>query len=370
MTETFSFGEKPILCHAWSPDGAQVAISQKSREIQILRRSVQNGAETFVLEHTLTEHTGKVLSLDWGKKTQRLLSAGADRNAFVWTFVDDEWRPMLVVLRLGRAATCVKWSPEENKFAVGSGDKTIAVCYHDQEQDFWVAKHIKKNIRSTITALDWHPNNVLIAAGCTDFQVRVFSGYIKEIEDKPSETVWGKKMPFANEMAALGADGWIHDVAFSPSGAKLAWVGHDSSVTVVDAAKDAASAQCIKNADLPFLCGLWVTEASLVVAGHDNCPVIFTHHDDGITQVEKLDIQEATTEQKGAMSMFKNMEKIGQKGEVSTKLNTIHQNTITGLQVVGGQEGIDKVSTIAKDGQMVVWNFRSLESSIAKLTIA
>jgi hypothetical protein len=49
-----------------------------------------------------------VLSLDWGKKTQRLLSAGADRNAFVWTFVDDEWRPMLVVLRLGRAATCVK----------------------------------------------------------------------------------------------------------------------------------------------------------------------------------------------------------------------------------------------------------------------
>ena len=33
------------------------------------------------------------------------------------------------------------------------------------------------------------------------FQVRVFSGYIKDIEDKPSETPWGAKMPFAKVMA-------------------------------------------------------------------------------------------------------------------------------------------------------------------------
>jgi actin related protein 2/3 complex subunit 1A/1B len=30
--------------------------------------------------------------------------------------------------------------------------------------------------------------------------------------------------------------GWVHGVSFSPSGNKLAWVGHDSSVSVVDAA--------------------------------------------------------------------------------------------------------------------------------------
>ena len=70
-----------------------------------------------------------------------------------------------------RAATCVKWSPEENKFAVGSGARLISVCYFEQEHDWWVAKHIKKPIRSTITALDWHPNNVLLAAGSTGFKV-------------------------------------------------------------------------------------------------------------------------------------------------------------------------------------------------------
>jgi actin related protein 2/3 complex subunit 1A/1B len=33
------------------------------------------------------------------------------------------------------------------------------------------------------------------------FQVRVFSGYIRDIEEKPSSTPWGSKMPFANLMA-------------------------------------------------------------------------------------------------------------------------------------------------------------------------
>jgi len=31
--------------------------------------------------------------------------------------------------------------------------------------------------------------------------------------------------------------GWVHAVSFSASGDRLAWVGHDSSITVVDAAK-------------------------------------------------------------------------------------------------------------------------------------
>ena len=71
----------------------------------------------------------------------------------------------------------------------------------------WVSKHIKKPIRSTVLSLDWHPNNVLLAAGSSDFKARVFSAYIKEIESKPSETVWGKKMPFGNCMVEFSNGG-------------------------------------------------------------------------------------------------------------------------------------------------------------------
>ena len=34
-----------------------------------------------------------------------------DRNAYVWTESNGEWKPTLVILRINRAATCVKWSP-------------------------------------------------------------------------------------------------------------------------------------------------------------------------------------------------------------------------------------------------------------------
>ena len=89
----------------------------------------------------------------------------------------------------------------ENKFAVGSGARLISVCYFEKENNWWVSKHIKKPIQSTVTCLDWHPNNVLLAAGSTDFKARVFSTYIKEIEERPQSTPWGSKMPFGQLMA-------------------------------------------------------------------------------------------------------------------------------------------------------------------------
>ena len=81
----------------------------------------------------------------------------------------------------------------ENKFAAGSGAKIISVCYFEQANDWWVSKHIKKPIRSTVNSIDWHPNNVLLAAGCADFKVKVFSGFIKEIEESFPSTPWGNK---------------------------------------------------------------------------------------------------------------------------------------------------------------------------------
>lgn len=106
----------------------------------------------------------------------------------------------------------------------------------------------------------------------------MFSAYIKEVEEKPSPTPWGSKMPFGAVLAefggvglyllylfmsdnrnplshfehfevtelpffcsscALGGGGWVHSVSFSASGNRLAWVSHDSTVNVVDISKTA-----------------------------------------------------------------------------------------------------------------------------------
>lgn len=69
---------------------------------------------------------------------------------------------------------------------------------------------------------------------------RVFSAYIKEVDEKPASTPWGSKMPFGqlmSEFGGSGTGGWVHGVSFSASGNRLAWVSHDSTVSVADASK-------------------------------------------------------------------------------------------------------------------------------------
>jgi actin related protein 2/3 complex subunit 1A/1B len=111
------------------------------------------------------------------------------------------WKPTLVLLRINRAATFVRWSPFEDKFAVASGARyviyiltqrylltsairAVAICSFDPENNWWVSRLLKKPIRSTVLSVDWHPNNVLLATGSADMKARVFSAYIKDVDKK------------------------------------------------------------------------------------------------------------------------------------------------------------------------------------------
>ena len=159
---------EPVTYHAWNRDRTQIALSPNNHEVHIYEK---NGSQ-WVKAHELKEHNGHITGIDWAPKSDRVVTCGADRNAYVWSQKDGVWKPTLVILRINHAATSVKWSPLENKFAVGSGARLISVCYFESENDWWVSKHIKKPIRSTVLSLDWHPNNVLLAAGSCDFKCR------------------------------------------------------------------------------------------------------------------------------------------------------------------------------------------------------
>lgn len=67
---------------------------------------------------------------------------------------------------------------------LNGGGSAIAICSFDPENNWWVSKLLKKPIRSTVLSVDWHPNNVLLAAGSADMKARVFSAYIKEVDEK------------------------------------------------------------------------------------------------------------------------------------------------------------------------------------------
>ena len=62
--------------------------------------------------HVMQEHDHRVNGIDWAPKTNRIVTCAADKNAYVWTQGEDgKWNPAFVLVRLNRAATCVKWSP-------------------------------------------------------------------------------------------------------------------------------------------------------------------------------------------------------------------------------------------------------------------
>ena len=138
----------------------------------------------------------------------------------------------------------------------------------------WISSHIGTSLSgnpifSTVLSLDWHPNNYLLAVGSSDFRARVYSAYVKEIESRPEGTAWGQKMPRGYLMFKCCNEGihtqfwnhsllthslplssfsldWVQSVSFSPTGNKLAWVGHGSSISVVNVKCDKERWECIQ----------------------------------------------------------------------------------------------------------------------------
>jgi len=371
MTEVFRFGVEPITCHAWNGDKTKVALSLNDNEVNIYSRK----SGDFILEDTLKGHDLRVTGIDWAATTNRIVTCSADRNAYVWCLEDGKWTPTLVLLRINRAATCVRWSPQENKFAVGSGARLISVCYFEKENNWWVSKHIKKPIRSTISTIDWHPNNILLAAGSSDFKVRVFSAWIKDIEPKPVATSWGAKMSLGQLMAefsnSTGGGGWVHSVSFSGDGNRVCWVGHDSSVSVADASKDMAKTQ-LKTSYLPFTTIIWISNKTLLAAGHGCCPMIYAVDDAGrLSFVSKLDVsQKKDKSNVTAMRKFMSLDRTARADCSDTVLATLHQNTVTDVRITSGDRcQAQAVSTTGSDSNLVIWNFQSLEQNLAAIRL-
>lgn len=351
----------PVTCHAWNKDRTQVAISPNSHEVIVYKVSGNKLEEL----HRLTDHTQTVTAIDWAPNTDRIVTCAQDRNAYVWNFTAGKWEPSLVILRINRAATCVKWSPKEDKFAVGSGARIISVCYYEEDQNWWVSKHIKKPIKSTILSLDWHPNNVLLAAGSCDFKCRVYCAAVKGVDKKPEPTSWGASKKFGDlalEVAASpNGGGWVHDVSFSASGEQLVFVAHDACVYVIDSSVSTDVIR-FKSKHLPYTSAQWIRPDAFVAAGHDYVPILYTFKGGAITELGEMDGREekASSGSKfAALDKFRNMDSKGtvNAADVATDVKSTHQNAIGDLRLFAGDAGsASKLSTAGKDGKIVIWD--------------
>ena len=111
------------------------------------------------------QHDSFVSAVDWSAVTNEIVTCSHDRNAYVWKLDKGVWKPTLVILRINRAATAVKWSPDGKKFAVASGAKSVPICYYEAANDWWISKMIKDH-KSTVLCLDWCPNSKVCVCEC------------------------------------------------------------------------------------------------------------------------------------------------------------------------------------------------------------
>lgn len=215
----------------------------------------------------------------------------------------------------------------------------------------------------------------MLAAGSSDFKVRIFSAYIKDIEKTPEVTPWGAKMPLGHLMAefanSTAGGGWVQSVSFSPDGTKVCWVSHDSTINIADSTKGNAVSK-LRTEFLPFLSCTWVTSQSVVAAGHSCIPVLYSLNSNGqLVFTGKLDAsQKKELGGLSAMRMFHSLDKQARSETNDTNLDSIHQNAITCLCIYGGVKGkATKISSSGLDGQLVIWDLNSLEKAIQGLKI-
>jgi len=357
MTEIIRAGGA-VTCHVWNGDKTKIALCPNNNEIHIYGKQ----GDEWVKEHVLAEHDQVVSGLDWGAKTNRIVSCSHDRNAYVWTLQSGVWKPTLVILRIPRAATSVKWSPLENKFAVGSSAKCVAVCFFDKDYDWWVSRQIKKH-KSTVLSIAWHPNNVLLLTGSSDFKARVFSAWIKNIDDKtPPATSFGDKIGFGDVLAEYPISCWVHYVCWSPSGNGFAFVGHDSTATFVDVSGGApGDIQTVRLAFLPLASIMYTNENNAIACGHDCLPLVLSNTGgqwafSNLIQMKKDPGETKTGGTKAAFELFKNKVEVGANTNVQS-LSTLHQNCITCVSPfeVAGND-VKKFVTSGLDGKVVIWN--------------
>jgi len=280
-----------LSCHAWNADRSMIAVCPNNNEVWIFTGCHNPDSSTWVKQWVLTEHDLLISGIDWSPVTNKIVTCSHDRNAFVWSLSEDgaSWEPALVILRINRAALACKWSYDGNKFAVTSGAKCMPVCNYETDNSWWISKMVKKPgnalpgfakngmFKSSVVALDWHPNNELLATGCCDFFCRVFSAYNEGLDEGADSGALGMaRQPFGNIVYQAQASGWVETVAWSPSGNVLAFGAHDSSVGVTDFSTGTPIEHHISMTTLPLLVSVFLADDTLVAAGYDFNPCLLT----------------------------------------------------------------------------------------------
>jgi len=183
---------------------------------------------------------------------------------------------------------------------------------------------------------------------------------MKELkETNPTEGIFPAKN-FGEILAEYVSSGWVHSVTWSPNGSKIAFVGHDSTITFIDVA-GGGTPQTLRLTQLPLADVIFTSENGAVAGGHDYAPLHFVNSGgnwsfSSIIAAEKKAEAPKASGAKAAMSKFQNLDTTGKSARTEA-LTTIHQNSISWVRPYEEKNGnVSQFSTSGLDGKLVLWN--------------
>ena len=347
--------DAPITCHAWNKDNTLLAICPNTSDLLIY--SI-NGKQ-FTLKYTLQSHTQVISSVDWSPVTNRIVTCSHDRNAYVWTLdaATDVWRPELVMLKLKRAATYVRWSPDGTKFLVATGTNKVRVCFFQEEQNWWNSTNLAHKDPTGLT-VEWLDNVHFVLASTNRH------AFYMTIDD--DEAIKKKKKKPIFFLDSWQSQGWTNAAAISPSGSWIALTSQDAYIRFIKKEEiqqeDPPKHQLNING-LPLLAIQFITDNTLVGAGFDCQPRLF-HCADGenwedLGLIDLPDIRESNTA-KASSGLAAKMAAFGGKAAPSSVPKPLHNNVILGIRVRDTY-----FSTNANDGRVCVWPFEAIQKHFA-----
>ncbi|ORC92685.1 putative ARP2/3 complex subunit [Trypanosoma theileri] len=367
-----------VIGLSFNNDFSECTFSPNNHLVHVAKCKNKMDCSTWEIYDTLEQHDQSVSATAWHGATDRILSCSQDRTAFVWCRnAKGKWKPQMVLLDAGvkRGLTCCAWSYSGGKIYVGSAAANIAVGRFDPNDEWWICRLLEGHT-STVTALAPHPSDdTILASGGTDGKLLLVSTFVKKLDTQKSSS-------FGHVYMEKQFGAWVHAMAWTPSGQRIAVATHDSRVHIIDLSSFSGSVEentcsstlyTVNLSILPLKALTFVVDDHLVGGGFDYYPVLFTPVDNGVgwrmTGKWTMDRKKGVkTAQQLARERFQNEARIGQI-ELLDEEQTRHKNTInsvisllTGNSAIAAAPGIDDpvFATGSLDGRVEVWTMRDV----------